>query len=84
MALGTDFHVQDVVLVSGARLESAATRADHSDFMIFRVNLFLHKTPCLPLEQTYILTASPETFNLSFVGAGRFAVATALDRHLAR
>ena len=66
MALGTDFHVQDVALVSGARLESAATSADDSDLVIRGVNLVLHKTPYLPLVQTSILAASPESFKLSF------------------
>ena len=68
MALGTDVQVQEVALVSRARLESVAARADHIDLMIVRVNLVLHKTPYLPPEQTFILTASPETFNSSFMG----------------
>ncbi len=71
MALGTDVQVQEVALESRARLESVTTRADHIDLMIVRVNLVLHKTPCLPPEQTPILTASSETFNSSFLGLAR-------------
>src|SRR5271157_2832445 len=73
MALGTDVQVQKVALVSRARLEGVTTRADHIDLMIVRVNLVLHKTPCLPPEQTFILAASPETFNSCFDWLGWWA-----------
>jgi len=50
MATGTDFDVQDVAFVSGAGCERASARADHSDFVIIGMNVFLHEIQLFPFR----------------------------------